>query len=155
MAEKKQKARNIGLNVKAPDESCNDKNCPFHGSLPVRGQILTGIVSSTKMQKAVQVKKEYMHYIPKYEIYGITNQLRRAVVSINLNIAEGNGRSNKREQKQFYNIAKASLYECIAILDICVDREYMTKNEYLKLEKIAEKILARLNGLIKYVRDRC
>ena len=69
MAEKKQKARNIGLNVKAPDESCNDNNCPFHGSLPVRGQILTGIVSSTKMQKAVQVKKEYMHYIPKYERY--------------------------------------------------------------------------------------
>ena len=69
MAEKKQKARNIGLNVKAPDESCNDKNCPFHGSLPVRGQILTGIVSSTKMQKAVQVKKEYMRYIPKYERY--------------------------------------------------------------------------------------
>ena len=69
MAEKKQEARNIGLNVKAPDESCNDNNCPFHGSLPVRGQILNGIVSSTKMQRTVQVKKEYMHYIPKYERY--------------------------------------------------------------------------------------
>lgn len=69
MAEKKQEARNIGLNVKAPDESCNDNNCPFHGSLPVRGQILNGVVSSAKMQRTVQVKKEYMHYIPKYERY--------------------------------------------------------------------------------------
>ena len=69
MAEKKQKARNIGLNVKAPDKSCNDNNCPFHGRLPVRGQILNGIVSSTKMQRTVQVEREYMHYIPKYERY--------------------------------------------------------------------------------------
>jgi len=69
VAEKNQKARNIGLNIKAPDESCTDNNCPFHGSLPVRGQILTGVVSSTKMQNSIQVKKEYMHYISKYERY--------------------------------------------------------------------------------------
>ena len=69
MAEKKQKARNIGLNVKAPVENCTDKNCPFHGSLSVRGQIITGIVSSTKMQRTVQVKRDYMHHIPKYERY--------------------------------------------------------------------------------------
>ena len=69
MAEKKQKARNIGLNVKSPVESCNDKDCPFHGSLSVRGHIITGVVSSTKMQKTVQVKKEHMHYLPKYERY--------------------------------------------------------------------------------------
>ena len=69
MTEKKQKARNIGLNVKAPEENCTDKNCPFHGSLPVRGQILTGVVSSTKMQNSIQVKREYMRYVQKYERY--------------------------------------------------------------------------------------
>ena len=69
MIEKKQQARNIGLNVKAPEESCNDKNCPFHGSLPVRGQILQGVVSSKKMQHAIKIKREYMNYIPKYERY--------------------------------------------------------------------------------------
>ena len=69
MAEKKEKARNIGFNVKPPAESCNDKNCPFHGSLPVRGQVITGIVSSTKMQDSILVKREYMHYVPKYERY--------------------------------------------------------------------------------------
>ena len=50
LAEKKEEARNIGINVKAPTESCKDKNCPFHGTLPVRGQIITGLVSSSKMQ---------------------------------------------------------------------------------------------------------
>lgn len=69
MAEKKGKARNIGLNVKAPEESCSDRDCPFHGTLPVRGQVITGIVSSFKMQDTVLVKKEYMHYVPKYERY--------------------------------------------------------------------------------------
>jgi len=69
MAEKNEETRNIGLNVKAPTKSCNDKNCPFHGSLSVRGQVLTGAVSSMKMQDSIIVKREYTHYVPKYERY--------------------------------------------------------------------------------------
>lgn len=69
LAEKKEEARNIGLNVKAPTESCTDKNCPFHGTLPVRGQVIPGVVSSSKMQDTILVKKEYMRYVPKYERY--------------------------------------------------------------------------------------
>ncbi len=68
MAEKNE-ARNIGMNVKAPTASCNDKLCPFHGTLPVRGQIITGVVSSIKMQDSIRVKREYMNYVPKYERY--------------------------------------------------------------------------------------
>ena len=69
LAEKKQEAKNIGVNVKAPEKSCNDKNCPFHGTLPVRGQVITGIALSSKMQDTILVKKEYMSYVPKYERY--------------------------------------------------------------------------------------
>ena len=69
MSEKKNEARNIGLNVKTPTESCDDKYCPFHGSLPVRGQIITGIVSSVRMQNSILVKREFMNYVPKYERY--------------------------------------------------------------------------------------
>jgi len=65
----KPKTRNIGLNVKPPKETCDDKNCPFHGNLSVRGQILVGDISSTKMHRTVQVKREFMRYIPKYERY--------------------------------------------------------------------------------------
>ncbi len=69
MTDKKTDAKNIGLNVKAPTESCNDKYCPFHGTLSVRGQVITGIVSDAKMQNSIVVKREYMHYVPKYERY--------------------------------------------------------------------------------------
>ncbi len=68
MAEKKE-ARNIGINVQTPKESCTDKNCPFHGTLPVRGQILTGIVVSDKMDGTINVQRNYSHYVPKYERY--------------------------------------------------------------------------------------
>ena len=62
-------ARNIGLNVNPPKDSCNDINCPFHGTLSVRGQVITGIVSSTKMKDSILVEKEYSRYVPKYERY--------------------------------------------------------------------------------------
>ena len=65
----KNEARNIGLNVKTPTKSCNDNNCPFHSNLPVRGQVITGVVSSIKMQNSILVKREYMHFVPKYERY--------------------------------------------------------------------------------------
>ena len=68
LAEKKD-ARNIGHTVTPPSESCTDKNCPFHGTLPVRGQIILGTVISTKMHGSIMVQKERMHYIPKYERY--------------------------------------------------------------------------------------
>ncbi len=52
----KNEVRNIGLNVKTPIKKCIDQNCPFHGILPVRGQIITGLVSSVKMQNSILVK---------------------------------------------------------------------------------------------------
>lgn len=69
MAKEKTKVKNIGINVKTPEDTCEDKNCPFHGNLLVRGQIITGIISSKKMQNSVLVKREYMHYVPRYERY--------------------------------------------------------------------------------------
>ena len=68
LAEKKQ-ARDIGLNVKPPSSSCTDKDCPFHGTLPVRGQVIMGTVVSTKRQNTVSIKREFMHYVKKYERY--------------------------------------------------------------------------------------
>ncbi|MDK2891145.1 MAG: small subunit ribosomal protein, partial [Methanoculleus sp.] len=42
-------ARNIGLDVPIPEAECEDANCPFHGTLPVRGQVITGKVVSDRM----------------------------------------------------------------------------------------------------------
>ncbi len=66
---KGKEARDIGVDVAPPKSSCEDVDCPFHGTLSVRGQIIEGVVVSDKMQKTVVVKKEYRRYIPKYERY--------------------------------------------------------------------------------------
>ena len=62
-------AKNIGLNVPVPEKECNDVNCPFHGNLPVRGQVITGKVVSDRMQGSVVVSRDYLHYVKKYKRY--------------------------------------------------------------------------------------
>jgi len=62
-------AKSVGLDVQAPKAECQDVNCPFHGSLPVRGQVITGKVVSDRMMGTVVVEREYLHYIRKYNRY--------------------------------------------------------------------------------------
>ncbi|EHQ36798.1 30S ribosomal protein S17 [Methanoplanus limicola] len=62
-------AKNTGLNVAVPEKECNDVNCPFHGTLPVRGQVITGKVVSDKMQGSVVISRDYLHYVKKYKRY--------------------------------------------------------------------------------------
>ncbi|MDY6777182.1 MAG: 30S ribosomal protein S17 [Candidatus Nanohaloarchaea archaeon] len=62
-------ARDIGLDVAAPEGTCEDDRCPFHGTLPVRGRIMEGEVESVKMDKTAVVTREYAHHLPKYERY--------------------------------------------------------------------------------------
>lgn len=63
------KIKNIGVDVTPPTEECNDPNCPFHGSLSVRGQIIDGVVSTVKMNKTVVIERNYLKYHKKYERY--------------------------------------------------------------------------------------
>ncbi|ERG98418.1 MAG: archaeal ribosomal protein S17P [Haloquadratum sp. J07HQX50] len=57
----------IGLNIQEPEQECSDANCPFHGTLSVRGQTLEGTVASTDMTKTVIVQREYDVRVPKYD----------------------------------------------------------------------------------------
>lgn len=50
-------------------EKCNDKNCPNHGSLSLRGRIFKGIVVAERMQKTVVVEWEWLKYVTKFERY--------------------------------------------------------------------------------------
>jgi len=56
----------MSLTFKKPKKTCDDRNCPFHGDLPVRGRVLEGSVVSAKMDKTVVVKRDYLHDIPKF-----------------------------------------------------------------------------------------
>ncbi|MFB3764461.1 MAG: 30S ribosomal protein S17 [Methanotrichaceae archaeon] len=59
--------RDIGLDVKAPEKGCNDPNCPFHGRLPVRGQVFDCKVVSDKMESTVVVVREFEKRATKFE----------------------------------------------------------------------------------------
>ena len=57
----------LGLNVPEPEGTCSHEDCPFHGSLSVRGQVIEGEVASTDMDKTVVVEREYDVAVPKYD----------------------------------------------------------------------------------------
>jgi small subunit ribosomal protein S17 len=56
----------MSLTFRKPKKTCNDKNCPFHGDLSIRGRVLEGSVVSAKMDKTVIVERDYLQYVPKF-----------------------------------------------------------------------------------------
>ncbi len=74
----KKKVRDPGLGYPLPERTCDDKNCPFHGHLKVRGTIIEGVLISKKMQKAGVILREYLHYDKKYRRY----ERRRSKISV-------------------------------------------------------------------------
>tara|TARA_Y100001970_G_scaffold117242_1_gene145840 strand:- start:8911 stop:9243 length:333 start_codon:yes stop_codon:yes gene_type:complete len=62
--------RDIGVDVRNPEGDWDgDQNCPFYGSLRVRGQIIEGVVSSSGMSNSIVVQREVTRYMKKYERY--------------------------------------------------------------------------------------
>ena len=66
--------KSIGLGFKTPAEASEgkyvDKKCPFTGNVSIRGRILKGlVVSAGKMKNTIVVRRDYLHYIPKYRRY--------------------------------------------------------------------------------------
>ena len=96
------------------------------------------------------VKQVYtlLKQFPREEQYALCEQLRRAVISIPSNIAEGSGRMSAKDQAHFYSIAYGSLMEVLAQLDIAHDLQYMAKEEFNKFEIIIDEEAKLLSGLI-------
>ena len=84
---------------------------------------------------------------PSEERYALTDQLRRAVVSIPSNIAEGSGRASNRDYAHFLAIARGSLYETLTQLQIAQDLGYI--NEYDSCNDLAQEIGRILTSLMK------
>lgn len=95
------------------------------------------------------VKSVYrlLEKFPKYETYALGDQLRRAVVSVPSNIAEGSGRFSIKEKIHFIEIAYGSLTECLCQLDIAHDLEYITDEEFNNEKERINIIGKQLSGL--------
>lgn len=63
----KQEAENIGVNVKLPSKKCDDKHCPFHSGLKLRGNMFTGKITKVSSAKTAQVEFSRQHYLHKFE----------------------------------------------------------------------------------------
>ncbi len=86
---------------------------------------------------------------PGHELYGLTNQMRRAAVSIPCNIAEGSARSSGRESAQFYNIARASLSELDTQVEIAKRLMYIGTETKVQLDAVMVDVDRFLYGLWK------
>ena len=89
---------------------------------------------------------------PKEEIYGLTNQMRRAAVSVPSNISEGAARSGKKEFLKYLYIARGSLSELDTQVEIAKEIGYLGDAD--KIHTQIDSIFALLGGLINSVKNR-
>lgn len=76
--------------AKKPKKTCNDTNCPFHGTLSIRGHTLEGVVISDKMDKTIVVRRDYLNYVPKFKRYERRHSHIPAHNPPCINVKEGN-----------------------------------------------------------------
>ena len=92
--------------------------------------------------------------LPMEEKFGMITQIRRAALSVHLNIAEGSSRKSEAERKRYYEIARGSIIEIDAALDIAVDFAYL---DGLKTESLGESMIRCfkiLTGLIESKKNK-
>lgn len=86
---------------------------------------------------------------PNFENYGLSNQIRRAAVSVSANLAEGNSRTTKKDQAHFTTISYSSLMELLNLLILSLDLEYINQEQYEELRKVINRESILLIGLRK------
>ncbi len=108
-------------------------------------------------QKAMDLTAEVYRLtkkLPKDELYGLTNQLRRAAVSIPSNIAEGNARFSTKEYLHFLSIARGSVAEVETQLLLCVRLKYLAQEDIEAALSLQNEVERMLNSMITKLRDK-
>ena len=86
--------KKIGLGFKVPQEAIEgefvDKKCPFTGNVSIRGRIFKGVVISTKMKRTIVIRRDYLHYIKKYNRFEKRHKTISAHCSPAFRLKEGN-----------------------------------------------------------------
>ena len=89
---------------------------------------------------------------PKEELFGLTNQMRIAAVSIVSNIAEGCGRQTAKDTINFLHISRGSLYELETQCFVALDQKYFTDEQFEHINDSIQSCKRLLNGFINYYR---
>ena len=103
-------------------------------------------------QKSMQLVKlvyQLVKMLPREETFALSNQMRRAAVSIPSNIAEGYDRNSRKEYVHFLNIARGSNSELRTQLQICVEIGYLTEEDVCNAIKTAEEVSKMISVITK------
>ena len=98
------------------------------------------------MDLTVEIYK-LVKYLPREETYALSDQMRRAVVSIPSNIAEGQGRNSDKEFIQFLAIARGSLWELETQIEICVRLGYIDQGLTAMVYNLTTEVSKMINAL--------
>ena len=99
--------------------------------------------SRTLVREIYVILKDF----PKFEQYALCDQIRRAVISISSNIAEGNAKQSHKEKIHFFEIAFGSLMEVCCQIILAKDLDYITKEKYEPIKDKIRKVSKLLSGL--------
>ena len=113
----------------------------------------TDLSTGKEAHKLVLMIYEVTRRFPNEEKFGLVNQLRRAIVSVTSNIAEGFSRNTNKEKVQFYYMALGSLTEVQNQLIIAKDITYLDKRQFEKLIQQVTTVSKLLNGVIKSAKN--
>ncbi len=124
-------------------ESCNTMSQSYKNLKiwVISVELATGVYRLTK-------------FFPKEELFGTVSQLRRAVISISSNIAEGSSRPSKKDYSRFIDIAIGSLHETESLLEISSRLGYLSKGDYAKIKKEIETLGVLIGGFKKYLNKK-
>lgn len=102
-----------------------------------------------------EISKRFVHEcyrltknLPAEEKFGMISQIRRAALSTHLNISEGASRKSEGERKRFYEIARGSVIEIDAALDVAFDLGYLKNTDTVILGEVIVRCFKMLTGLI-------
>ena len=92
--------------------------------------------------------------LPRAEEFGLTSQIRRAAVSVVLNIVEGHRRTGYKEFLHFLNIARGSLTEIEASLEICLGLHFLDVTEFTKLDNKINELSYLINAFMSSLKNK-
>lgn len=117
-------------------------------------QSFTDLIAWKKAYKLTLDIYKASNYFPKEEIYSLTNQLRRAAISVSSNIAEGFSRISRKEKIQFLYTALGSLTEVQNLLMLSHDLQYLSSSKFNELNELIIEVIKLINGFIRSLKTQ-
>ncbi len=108
-------------------------------------------------QKGIELVKEVYKVIEKMlqeELFGLSGQIKRSVLSVPSNIAEGWGRNSTLSYLHFLKISRGSLFELETQLIIAKELEFISSDALNKIDKLIHELSKMLNSLIKSIKNK-